>query len=720
MLKTSMVAMAAFASPGATGTMSVPAHHEAPARQVLAATATEAGYRKSSKASVPHGAQPTIELISQAPWVKPGEPFSIRLATTGLTGSRTHQALFLTVYQHLLSQSAFEQSLSGSVTSGILSEPSPIPLDSLPTSAEGGASLVLPVLAAGRPPGATGTPAINLRCVPGECHGIYPVRIAVVDTASSRTLASLTTYLVYTNPPSNTQRLRFAWVAPFGSPASTLVGATGATVPPAATVTGLQGLLAGIEAYPSVPLTVVPEPALLADLAASPHTRYRSMATALAYISALPYHQVLAAPYVPVDAASLATTGLGAEIARQVHRGEHVLSTLGIHSPETTWIASAALGYRALGDLTALGERRLVLPPSAVEGPAGKLTPSQPFTLTSSSSGSSSASTAVLADPEITSLLSSEGRGAARRDGTGGAPSPALDAQRVLADLALIYFEEPNLTRPRGIVAVPPSGSPIDPALVKDVLAGLATSPVIEPVTLATLFATVPAEVSGAPLVHQLAPAPAPSIPARAIRQARSREEAFASASGSTAPVQSLDDLILEDECDELTVPEQLDGLARFAAALRAQLSLLSLTSDRTILVTASTARIPVTILSRSPYPVTGVLRVSSDKLLFPHGNTRRVTIDRRTNAVYMTVQARATGDFPINVSLSSPRGNLVLLSGRLTVQSTATSAVAIALSLGAVAVLAIWWARTSLWRRRRTALHGRAARHRASHGHRR
>ena len=45
-----------------------------------------------------------------------------------------------------------------------------------------------------------------------------------------------------------------------------------------------------------------------------------------------------------------------------------------------------------------------------------------------------------------------------------------------------------------------------------------------------------------------------------------------------------------------------------------------------------------------------------------------------------------------------SPKGDLVLAAGHLTVRSISTSAVAIGLSAGAVVVLLVWWGRT-LWR---------------------
>jgi hypothetical protein len=72
------------------------------------------------------------------------------------------------------------------------------------------------------------------------------------------------------------------------------------------------------------------------------------------------------------------------------------------------------------------------------------------------------------------------------------------------------------------------------------------------------------------------------------------------------------------------------------------------------------------------------------------------------TNAVYIEMRSRVSGDFRMSVTLNSPQTGLELASGQLTVRSMSTSAVAIALSVAAVAVLLTWWGRT-MWRNRRT-----------------
>jgi hypothetical protein len=225
--------------------------------------------------------------------------------------------------------------------------------------------------------------------------------------------------------------------------------------------------------------------------------------------------------------------------------------------------------------------------------------------------------------------------------------------------------------------------------------------------------------------------------PASAVATARNQSVGFAAAvsgsSAGTAVATDLDDLLLDSESIELTPAEQRAALARFNGALHDQLSLLSVTS-REVRLTARTGNVPITVVKTAPYPVEAILTVTSDKIAFSTGGAQipntecgtpvittsagrssdssRCTFVHGTNAVYIEMRSRVSGDFRMQVTLDSPRAGLVLASGQLTVRSMSTSAAAIALSVAAGAVLLVWWGRT-LWRNRRT----RRGAHRAGAG---
>jgi hypothetical protein len=299
-----------------------------------------------------------------------------------------------------------------------------------------------------------------------------------------------------------------------------------------------------------------------------------------------------------------------------------------------------------------------------------------------------------------------------------------------MADLSLIYYEAPNLLgpggtpAPRGVVAVAPAAWAPDATFVSTVLAGLLGNPVIRPVTLDQLFAQVPVGADRqAGIRRPLTATSVPTAQAHALRAARARHTEFQSAVAGTADgaatATGLGDLLLAAESVALSPRRQQAAVSGFDTALDQQLHGLSVRSD-TIRLTAGTASVPITVVRNTPYPVTVVVRLTSDKLRFPSAGTQlpgalcrapRVqssadrssfsalcTLTHSTNAVYVNMQARASGDFHIDVSVTSPGGGLVLASGQLTVRSLSTSSVAIALSVGAALVLLGWWGRT-LWR---------------------
>jgi hypothetical protein len=162
----------------------------------------------------------------------------------------------------------------------------------------------------------------------------------------------------------------------------------------------------------------------------------------------------------------------------------------------------------------------------------------------------------------------------------------------------------------------------------------------------------------------------------------------------------ALTDTLLASESSALRRPDQVAGVATAQRALLAQLNLVQLATDRSITLTSRNSPIPVTVQSSAPYTVRAWLTLSSDKLVF-HPSHKQMVIDRATNPVRIQAVARTSGVIPVDVTLTTPRFNLQIAHGQLTVRSTATSLVGIVLTALALAVLLGWWART--WWRGRT-----------------
>jgi hypothetical protein len=163
----------------------------------------------------------------------------------------------------------------------------------------------------------------------------------------------------------------------------------------------------------------------------------------------------------------------------------------------------------------------------------------------------------------------------------------------------------------------------------------------------------------------------------------------------------ALNDGLLGTEARGLNTAQRNAALAGYDRAFTAETAKISLGTERTVTFTAQRAPIPITVLSAAPYPVCVVVTLASDKFTFPDGNTRVLLLDRPTTSVRVTAQARTSGDrLPIDVSLRTPDGQLLITRQVLTVQSTAISFVGVALTVFAGAVLVVWWIRT--WRRSR------------------
>lgn len=126
----------------------------------------------------------------------------------------------------------------------------------------------------------------------------------------------------------------------------------------------------------------------------------------------------------------------------------------------------------------------------------------------------------------------------------------------------------------------------------------------------------------------------------------------------------------------------------------------VTLSGQTDLNLTSRSGALPLQIRNANDFPVDVVLQISSDRLRFPEGQRFEIAADEEITRVDIPVRAQATGSVPTFVQLTTPDGQIVLDERQLDVRSTAVSGVGLALSLGALVVLVIWWARS--WRRSR------------------
>jgi hypothetical protein len=632
-----------------------------------------------------------LTLTSQTPWVTPTQPwFNIAVGVGPTAGPAAGLHVNLTFYGRMTSGSQLQQAINGSPSGGTLLHENDVAVTS--GSAGMAASTCVTVVpnesatppAAGPGACAPGGSTLVLGCTPlkGECGDVYAVTVALERQGSSSPLARFTTFLTYQEPTG---------VLP-GGPLN-----VGVVVPVGAS--GMTTLATALSDYRDVATTLAVSPAAVEQVT---RTQSRDGLRALEQLATLDAAEVLGASYVPVNVAALAGAGLSGEIGAQVLRGNELLRTGGLRPSGGTWVDTVSsfsqgdAGSLATG-LQQAGASQLILSDNDLaSGGESNYTFAQPFTL---DLGHGTSVTAVAADSTLSTRF------------TADPADPVLGAEQLLAGLSFVHFENPYLAEARGVVVNPaPDWQPSGP-FMETLLGGLSGNPALRPVTLSQLFTAVPVGGNSEPGSRQLQSGPAgrsiSHISADRIALARQQLSSFAKAvtGGPPPELTTLSDLLLATESRELSPSARSASLDVYERAFAAETGKVTLATGETVTFTAQRASVPITVLSGAAYPLRVVVTLASDKFTFPDGNTRRLLLDRPTTSVRVTAQARTSGDrLPIEVTLHTSNGQLLLAHTVLTVQSTAISFVGVALTVLAGAVLLAWWART-WWRSRRQRL---------------
>jgi hypothetical protein len=632
---------------------------------------------------------PPLTLTSQTPWVTPTQPwFNLSLAVGDGGVPAGDLNVSLTFYSRIAYTSQFDQALGAVPQKGVLLRVPDVPVTE--TGAERGATACVTVLpdSSASPPAtgtgacASGSPTLVLGCTPdtGVCGDVYPVSVSLLRQGDATPVARFTTFLTYQEPqgPVGTDGpLRVGLIAP-------VLG------------TGAAAMATALTAHHDVPVTLAVSPRTATALAAG-HTK--DGAHALDQLAGLSGDEVLSEPYVPVNVAALSEAGIAGEIQAQLTRGTELLRQAGLHPESGLWVDTAS--SFAQGDaanlasgLQVAGADQLVLNDGDLASAgSSNLTFAQPFSL---ELGNGTDPAAMASDSSLSSLF------------TASPGDPVLGAEQLLAGLSFVHFENAFEPDPRGVVVAPPSGWRPSGAFMDTLLSGLTQNPALTPLTLTGLMSQVPAGGNREPSTRRLQAGPAGHSITRAAAQkiavGRQQLSSYAKAVNGRPPaLTGLGDQLLSTESLRLGDAGRDAALTAYGRAFAAEIGEITLATERTVTFTSQRAAIPITVLSSAPYPVTVVVTLASDKFTFPDGNTRQFTLDRPTTSVRVTAQARTSGDrLPIDVTLHTPDGQLLIAQTVLTVQSTEISFVGVALTVLAGAVLLAWWVRT--WRRSRRA----------------
>lgn len=642
-----------------------------------------------ARAPAPDVARAGVALVDQTDWLAEGEPFDLRVAL----GDDVDDDASIVVDLHaaVTSRSQFTATLDGQVLGARRAEVV-IPLRELSEQPDGSRRIRLTPAA---------TDVAGERSLRGLTRpGVYPLVVGVRPAdADDEPPAPLTTYIVRT-PTEGTTPLRVAVVQPVQ--ASLAHQPDGSVAVDGEALVALAALAEVLASSAGTPLTVLPRPetvealARMAEEASGPDAeRATAVLDDLTAAAADADSQIVSEPYVDISLDALEAAGLGDDVAVQRRRGDAaVRAALGVRTDVRTWVADDGVNGASLRRLAGLGVDQVLLPDEALSPVELRLSLSRRFAVTVGDDGSELAAAAP--EPALSVRY--------------GADDPILGAQHVLADLAVLQGDEPGPLRPRGVILAPPSDVAADPVFLTAVLAGLATSPILEPVTLNGYFSDVDLqEVAGEPLVREVTPGGGGlGISAAEVATARSRLTGFASmVTGEVDKIRLLGDLVLLAEADGLDIAERRAYLAAIGAGINTRIGSVGVVDAGSFRLADSEGTIPLTLARDGNDPLKVRVTLESERLAFgPDRQVGRLSYDveltSENTPLVVPVVVRSPGTFPLLVTITSPDGRLEVTRTQVTIRSTAFSGVGVGLSVGAGFFLALWWGRH--WRTVRRA----------------
>lgn len=623
-----------------------------------------------------------LEVVDQSQWVAVDGAF---LLGVDVRGAPAGARLLSSLHPPVADRPAFLRSLFGADLGQALASPPAVALDDVDVA--GGVRRV-PIVIALRQRGPSAPGRISLVLGLGRA-GVYPVQVRLVD-ANGEQLATFVTHLVRL-PVPGTQVIPVSAALLLGIHAPPTISPVGAVDLSPEAVTDIAARVRAVASAPGVPVTLAPTPETIEAMAREPGRPAQLLAELRGAVGRL---QVLDGPYVDLALTSWIEAGMDDELARQRERGNAILTEQLAPPDGSTWLASRELSTQAATKLWNLGVRRLVLPGGSFRSQTDRndVTRAQPF--------------------QVKTPLASPLQAVAIDNGLAGrftlGDDPQLSAHQLLAELAVIHGEAPEVRR--GVVITPPAGWQASRALLTTLLRGLADSPILTPVTVDGLFASVPAardgtDSSGAPEVAELTPRASAPIGdyARDLVALRTRLNNFSSLVGDSPEVDAWLQRLLISGTAELTPSERDRYGDLIRRTIDRRVSAIEAPRRQTVTLTAQEGSIPLTLRSGLSQPVTVVLELETSRRLdFPDGNRVTVGLDPGTEQISIRVRTRSPGDSPLDIRVVSPDGGLVIASTRLTVRSTAVSGIGTVLTVGAAAFLVLWWIRH--WRRARRA----------------
>ncbi len=523
-------------------------------------------------------------------------------------------------------------------------------------------------------PGSTNT---NFTAITLDTPGVYPAVVSLRST-NDALLDSFITHIVVA-PVETLEPIRVVTVLELN--ADPALQADGSRTLSDATVGNIEALVAAVTNQPNGPL----------HLGITPETLNALPSTA-GLLATRNQIDILPRPYVEIDTTAWYDVGLDSEYIGILSAGLSAASGATGSVPDmTVWPAQESLNPQVLSYLGALGVEQILFREDHLES----LPPETfPLTLTQKfdiiDANNRRFPSAVI-DSQISDRFP---RGT----------DPELAAHELLAELSVLYFEQPGVER--GIIIAPPNDWPISAPFLSELRQGLATNPLLMATDLGNYFANVStafhagqAVTFGPNLVRHMVATPPPNIEAFARSYADTQASIFSLRSllGADHPfLPSLDERLLVAASSSLSQEQAAQYIATIRNDITAITDQIVIGEPpRRITFASRSGRFPLIIENTLDTPAAVLIGLSSDKLNFPDGPEQSFTLDPGINEIELVVHARLSGDATLQILVTSPDRTIHLSEFRSTVRTTALNGVGLIIAIVALAFLAIWWLRT-------------------------
>ncbi|MDQ3660078.1 MAG: DUF6049 family protein, partial [Actinomycetota bacterium] len=279
-----------------------------------------------------------------------------------------------------------------------------------------------------------------------------------------------------------------------------------------------------------------------------------------------------------------------------------------------------------------------------------------------------------------------------------GGGQERLDLQRFFAETSQIREEAPGLSD-RVVQTTLPSLWHPRPATARLLLVTMARAPWIETVTLEKGLALAENRRSKTLVKRSQRSVGEPVNDYWAgVGSAQELTEHFASLSPPDTLLERLQKAVLVAQSRSWWVKagaQELSGesyVGGTTATIENELAKIDLIGKDEIILSSREAPIPLVLSNDTSYPVTLVIDLLSDRLVFPKG--RRITvrdIAPGTHSIAIDAVSETSGAFPLVARIVTPEGYSIA-DKRLTVRSTELNVIAVGITVGALLFLIVFY----------------------------